>query len=88
MALLGTLLKKGIRLREMMEQEYTSPFDLQKKELKELLMTASQTEFGKHYNFAQVLQGFRKGDKEFYKRFSRLPGHILNQYKNFWPDRV
>ena len=31
MAILGTLLKKGIRLREMMEQEYTSPFDLQKK---------------------------------------------------------
>mgnify|MGYP003513047187 FL=1 len=47
MAILGTLLKKGIRLREMLEQEYTSPFDLQKKELKELLITASQTEFGK-----------------------------------------
>jgi hypothetical protein len=31
MAILGTLLKKGIRLREMLEQEYTSPFDLQKK---------------------------------------------------------
>ena len=44
MAILGTLLKKGIRLREMLEQEYTSPFDLQKKELKELLITASQTE--------------------------------------------
>jgi hypothetical protein len=36
MAILGTLLKKGIRLREMLEQDYTSPFDLQKKELKEL----------------------------------------------------
>ncbi len=31
MAILGTLLKKGVHLREMMEQEYTSPFDLQKK---------------------------------------------------------
>ena len=35
MAIIGNLLKKGIRLREMMEQEYTAPFDLQKKELKE-----------------------------------------------------
>ena len=51
MAILGTLLKKGIRLREMMEQEYTSPFDLQKRELKELLIAANQTEFGKHYDF-------------------------------------
>jgi hypothetical protein len=59
MAILGTLLKKGIRLREMLEQEYTSPFDLQKKELKELLITASQTEFGKYYNFADILNGFR-----------------------------
>lgn len=86
MALLGTLLKKGIRLREMMEQEYTSPFDLQKKELKELLMTASQTEFGKHYNFAHVLQGFRKGDKEFYKRFSKaIPLHTYNKiYADWW----
>ena len=30
MAILGTLLKKGIRIREMLEEEYTSPFDLQK----------------------------------------------------------
>ena len=43
LAILGTLLKKGIRIREMLEQEYTSPFDLQKKELKELLITASPT---------------------------------------------
>ena len=80
MAILGTLLKKGIRLREMLEQEYTSPFDLQKKELKELLITASQTEFGKYHNFADVLNGFRKGDKEFYKRFKKqVPIHTYNK---------
>jgi hypothetical protein len=85
MAILGTLLKKGIRLREMLEQEYTSPFDLQKKELKELLITASQTEFGKYYNFADVLNGFRKGDKEFYNRFKKqVPIHTYNKIHSEW----
>lgn len=86
MAILGTLLKKGIRVREMLEQEYTSPFDLQKKELKELLITARQTEFGKHYNFDEILNGFRKGDKDFYKRFkSQVPIHTYNKiYSDWW----
>src|SRR6187399_390058 len=85
MAILGTLLKKGIRIREMLEQEYTSPFDLQKKELKELLIAASQTEFGKFHNFGSVLRGFRKGDKEFYKRFtSEVPIFTYNKIHSDW----
>ncbi len=86
MAILGTLLKKGIRIREMLEQDYTAPFDLQKKELKELLIIASQTEFGKYHNFGEVLQGFRKGDKEFYKRFKdHVPIHTYDKiYADWW----
>jgi hypothetical protein len=86
MAILGTLLKKGMRLREMMEQEYTSPFDLQKKELKELLMEASHTEFGKYYNFQDILKSFRKGEKEFHHVFSRnIPIHTYNKmYADWW----
>ena len=86
MAILGTLLKKGIRIREMLEQEYTAPFDLQKKELKELLIVASQTEFGKYHNFGEILQGFRKGDKEFYRRFkNRVPIFTYNKmYAEWW----
>ena len=86
MAILGKLLKKGIRLREMLEQEYTSPFDLQKNELKELLITASQTEFGKYHNFADILNGFRMGDKEFYNRFKKnIPIHTYNRiYADWW----
>lgn len=86
MAILGTLLKKGIRIREMLEQEYTSPYDLQKKELKELLITASQTEFGKCYNFLETLSGFRKGDKEFYKRYKKnVPIQDYNKiYADWW----
>ncbi|MFN8336140.1 MAG: GH3 auxin-responsive promoter family protein [Cyclobacteriaceae bacterium] len=86
MAILGTLLKKGVHLREMMEQEYTSPFDLQKKELKELLMEAGNTEFGKYYNFKDILKAFRKGEKEFHKVFRQnIPIHTYNKmYADWW----
>ncbi len=86
MAILGTLLKKGIRIREMLEQEYTSPYDLQKKELKELIITASQTEFGKQYDFQDVLQGFKKSDKAFYQLFKeKVPIHTYNKiYADWW----
>jgi hypothetical protein len=85
MAILGTLLKKGIRIREMLEQEYTSAFDLQKKELKELLIAASATEFGKYYNFPDILSGFRKSNKEFYRMFKHyVPIHTYNKIYNDW----
>lgn len=86
MAILGTLLKKGIKLRETLEQEYTSPFELQKKELKELMITASQTEFGKYYNFQGILTRFRKGHYDFYQAFkANVPIHDYNKiYKDWW----
>jgi GH3 auxin-responsive promoter len=86
MAILGTLLKKGIKLRENLEQEYTSPFELQKKELKELMITASQTEFGKYYNFQDILARFRRGHNDFYLAFkSTIPIHDYNKiYKDWW----
>jgi hypothetical protein len=85
MAILGTLLKKGIRLREMMEQEYTAPLDLQKKELKELLIAANQTEFGKYYQFSEVLRSFRAGHKNFYDSFrSQVPIHTYNKIYDEW----
>lgn len=85
MAILGTLLKKGIRIREMLEQDYTSPFDLQKKELKELLIAANNTEFGKHYNFDGILEAFLEGGKEFHNEFRRnVPIHSYNKIYNEW----
>lgn len=85
MAILGELLKKGIRIREMLEQDYSSPFDLQKKELKELLIAASQTEFGKHYNFYNILRAFRASPRDFYEQFkSQVPIHTYNTMYNDW----
>lgn len=89
MAIIGNLLKKGIRLREMMEQEYTSPFDLQKKELKELLIAANQTEFGKHYHFNDILSAFRKGPSDFYRAFrQQVPIHNYNTIYTDWWSRT
>jgi hypothetical protein len=48
-------------------------------------MAASQTEFGKYYNFGDVLDGFRKGDKEFYNRFKKqVPIHTYNKIHAEW----
>lgn len=86
MAILGTLLKKGIKLRESLEQEYSAPMELQKLELKKLLIEANGTEFGKYYNFSEILTFFRRGNRHFYNRFrEHVPIHDYNKiYKEWW----
>jgi hypothetical protein len=86
MAILGTLLKKGIKLREHLEQEYTSPFELQSQVLKSLLIEASHTEFGKYYDFHKILSQYIKGNKEFYSAYKNaIPIHDYNKiYKDWW----
>ncbi len=49
MPILGTLLKNGIKIRKIIEQERINPFELQREELKKLLSKAKNTEFGKRY---------------------------------------
>ena len=86
MPILGTLLKKGIRIRESLEQEYSNPYDLQKQELKKLLITASQTQFGKYYDFDKVLKSYRELDpKAFFNLYKQLvPIHNYNKMYNDW----
>ena len=86
MAIIGTLLKRGIRLRESLHQEYSSPLDLQKHELKELMITASQTEFGKFYRFDEILGKFRKSGNSFYEAYkAAVPIHDYNKiYSEWW----
>lgn len=70
MAILGSLLKQGISLRESMEQQYSSPFDLQKGELKHLMIHSRNTLIGKKYKFTEVLKSFKsKVAGEFYTAF-------------------
>ena len=62
MAILGTLLKKGVTLRESLEQMYSSPEDLQKQELRNLLIHCQGTEFGKKHHFTSILNNFKNGE--------------------------
>jgi len=86
MAILGTLLKKGIKIRESLDQEYSSPFDLQKLELKKLLLTANGTQFGYHHRFTNILQGYKNSYlHDFYERFKKnIPIYNYNTIFNRW----
>jgi hypothetical protein len=87
MAILGTLLKRGINLRESLEQQYTSPFDLQKHELRKLLIHSQNTAFGKHYRFIDLLKSFKKAPSDtFYRAFSeQVPVFDYDLiYSNWW----
>jgi len=86
MLLLGTLLKRGIKLTQVIEQETKSPYDLQKKELKKLLEKAKGTQFGKKYGFEEILDNFKKSDKNnFYKQYcEKVPVYNYNKIFEEW----
>ena len=71
MAILSKLLKKGIRLRDSLEQEYASPLDLQKEQLKKLLLKAADTEIGKKYQFKKILGKLKGSSEEFKSSFAQ-----------------
>ncbi len=59
-------------LRESLEQLYSSPIDLQKQELRNLLIQTELTAFGQAYNFTDVLKSFRGNDNDrFYEEFKK-----------------
>lgn len=86
MAILGTLLKKGIKLRDKLQQEYSSPMEFQRNVLRDLLIAAHETEFGKYYQFQDILTHFRRGHRDFYEAFkNQIPIHDYNKiYREWW----
>ena len=102
MAILGTLLKKGITLRESLEQLYSSPLDLQKQELRNLLINCQETNFGKSHSFQKILASFKEGKDNFYEMYkSEVPifdyekiyGEWWHEAKNgqkdvCWPGKI
>ena len=87
MAILGTLLKKGIKLRESLEQEFASPYDIQKNELRKLLITARNTAFGRQHWFNFILRSFRSLNQyDFYDSFRRQVPIVGYQeiYEKWW----
>jgi hypothetical protein len=86
MAILGTLLKKGITLRESLEQLYTSPLELQKQELRNLLIHCQNTKFGLHHDFTKILKAFKGPDKDrFYTVYKEMvPVFDYEKIYNEW----
>jgi hypothetical protein len=86
MPLLGTLLKKGIKIGETLEQENTNPVDLQIIQLRKLLAHANYTLFGQHFLFSHILGSFREGDEEAaYTRFKEnVPVHTYQKMAEWW----
>lgn len=87
MAILGTLLKKGVTLRESLEQMYSSPEDLQKQELRNLLIHCQATKFGIAHEFTKILSSFKKREKDnYYKTFtSHIPIFDYDKiYEDWW----
>jgi hypothetical protein len=86
MAILGSLLKKGIKIRESIEQGTIEPVKLQGNELRKLLSKAQQTAFGKDFRFEEVLSEGNRDPKRLYKAFkSRVPTYDYNKlYNAYW----
>lgn len=86
MAILSNLLKKGIRLRGSLEQEYASPADLQKEQLKKLLLKSVSTEIGEKYRFKTILKSLRGSWGDFYRLYTeQVPIYEYDSLRaEFW----
>lgn len=86
MPIIGSILKKGIKLRETLEQDFTSPYDLQKKELSKLVISGRNTQFGRAYDFHEVLEQFRSfGNHDFYEAFkANVPVFDYDKMNDDW----
>tara|TARA_B100001146_G_scaffold224511_1_gene242689 strand:- start:238 stop:1866 length:1629 start_codon:yes stop_codon:yes gene_type:complete len=83
MALLGTIIKGAIALRDAVVSEGT-PFEEQQKVLKHLLSTAKDTAFGKYYGFQKILES-----EDMTSAFSEtIPYHDYNKITADWWHRV
>jgi len=79
MAIIGNIIKGVIEARDALSKE-TSPVEEQKKVLEELLDKAKDTQFGKRYDFASILQS-DDIQKAFYES---IPYHDYKKITEEW----
>ena len=56
MPILGNIIKRGLSLGDQFERRNVDPLLLQTRTLRRLLRAASQTTFGKYYDFRELLK--------------------------------
>ncbi|GAB3278669.1 GH3 auxin-responsive promoter family protein [Larkinella harenae] len=91
MALLGSLLKRGISLTGVVRRKKLNPLKLQKKTFVKLIGKARYTQFGQAYQFEEIENAaFFSDEKEFYQKYKELvPIYDYNKiYKEWWHRSV
>ncbi len=89
MPILGRLLKQGIKLRKSLEQERSTPYCLQRRQLLKHLLIARNTYFSKVYDFQKIINAYDKKvheNKDFYQ-FYKEQVPLFNYekiYKEWW----
>jgi len=81
MAILASIIKKGIELRHKIRRSEKTPLFYQKKELKKLLRKSEFTMFGQNYNFTNMVNS-----RNFVNKFrATVPIHDYNSiYAQWW----
>lgn len=79
---IGTIFKYGLKLRHRISEPRTSPVEQQAKTLHALLSQAAHTQFGKHYNFQQLLQYQGRALLDQYRQ--RVPLCTYDEMFNQW----
>ncbi|WP_247235189.1 GH3 auxin-responsive promoter family protein [Telluribacter sp. SYSU D00476] len=91
MAIVGSLLKRGIRIGNIVaSRKKINPFKQQKKTLSKLLAKARYTEFGERYRFEDVLSSTLFGKPyDFYEKYKKsVPVYDYNKIHNEWWHRT
>ena len=89
MAILGSLLKRGIRLTNVVQRrrKKLNPFRAQKKTLLKLIEKARYTRFGQQFGFDEVLrEGHFGSERAFYQAYKRtVPVYDYNRiFADWW----
>ena len=90
MAILGSVIKRGLKLSVFLQKKKADPTKMQRKTLYKLLSKAENTAFGLQYNFRIILQQFLfKRDQDFYRSFQKsIPIHDYNKMFGDWWKRT
>jgi hypothetical protein len=80
MKLLGTIIKRAFSLADKIQGLGQKPIDLQRKTLRRLMRKAQYTEFGKHFNFSEMLN-----EMDFIEAFQRnIPFYDYDKIHDEW----
>ena len=90
MSLLGSMLKNGIKLTNVVQRRKINPFKLQKKSFSKLIAKARYTKFGEKYHFEEVQSAALFGtEREFYELYKKhVPIYDYNSIYNEWWHRT